>query len=139
MFEHKIIRNQELIQNWRRCLKEAFDTDAYDCRDNVLERALTHGTPRYDVSYDYALRMVYCMVRDGKPCPVTNPLKRMMWEEICRHVRRTAERRGYKLADALATVLAEKKASRYFISKKQASKIIYHERHNRIINRNRPA
>ena len=90
MFEHKIMRNQELMANWQRSLKKAIETNRYDSRYNVIDRALRGGTPRYDVSYDYALRMMYQM----------------------------------------ATVLAEQKASRYFLSKKQASKIIYHEIHN---------
>lgn len=130
MFENKIMRNQELIGNWRRCLKDAFDSDGYDCRDNVIDKALACGKPRYDVSYDYALRMAQQMVRDGKPCPLSNRLKKLMWEEICGHVREAMRSRHYTLARALAFVLAEKRASRYFISRKQASKIIYYEKHN---------
>ena len=66
MFEHKIMRNQELMANWQRSLKKAIETNRYDSRYNVIDRALRGGTPRYDVSYDYALRMMYQMVRDGK-------------------------------------------------------------------------
>lgn len=113
MFEHKIMRNQELMANWQRSLKKAIETN------------------RYDVSYDYALRMMYQMVRDGKPCSRRSKLKRQMWEEISLHVRRVMHRRKCTIAEAVATVLAEQKASRYFLSKKQASKIIYHEIHNR--------
>lgn len=70
------------------------------------------------------------MVRDGKPCSRRSKLKRQMWEEISLHVRRVMHRRKCTIAEAVATVLAEQKASRYFLSKKQASKIIYHEIHN---------
>lgn len=131
MFEHKIMRNQELMANWQRSLKKAIETNRYDSRYNVIDRALRGGTPRYDVSYDYALRMMYQMVRDGKPCSRRSKLKRQMWEEISLHVRRVMRRRKCTIAEAVATVLAEQKASRYFLSKKQASKIIYHETHNR--------
>ena len=131
MFEHKIMRNQELMANWQRSLKKAIETNRYDSRYNVIDRALRGGTPRYDVSYDYALRMMYQMVRDGKPCSRRSKLKRQMWEEISLHVRRVMHRRKCTIAEAVATVLAEQKASRYFLSKKQASKIIYHEIHNR--------
>ena len=55
MFEHKIMRNQELMANWQRSLKKAIETNRYDSRYNVIDRALRGGTPRYDVSYDYAL------------------------------------------------------------------------------------
>ena len=75
--------------------------------------------------------MMYQMVRDGKPCSRRSKLKRQMWEEISLHVRRVMHRRKCTIAEAVATVLAEQKASRYFLSKKQASKIIYHEIHNR--------
>lgn len=79
MFEHKIMRNQELMANWQRSLKKAIETNRYDSRYNVIDRALRGGTPRYDVSYDYALRMMYQMVRDGKPCSRRSKLKRQMW------------------------------------------------------------
>ena len=135
MFENKIMRNQELMANWRSSLKKAIETNRYDSRYSVIDQALRGGTPRYDVSYDYALRMMYQMVRDGKPCSRRNPLKRQMWEEICRHVRRVVDKRKCTIPEAVATVLAEQKASRYFLSKKQASKIIYHEIHNRSTHR----
>ena len=115
MFEHKIMRNQELMANWQRSLKKAIETNRYDSRYNVIDRALRGGTPRYD----------------GKPCSRRSKLKRQMWEEISLHVRRVMHRRKCAIAEAVATVLAEQKASRYFLSKKQASKIIYHETHNR--------
>ena len=115
MFEHKIMRNQELMANWQRSLKKAIETNRYDSRYNVIDRALRGGTPRYDVSYDYALRMMYQMVRDGKPCSRRSKLKRQMWEEISLHVRRVMHRRKCTIAEAVATVLAEQKASRYFL------------------------
>ena len=48
MFEHKIMRNQELMANWQRSLKKAIETNRYDSRYNVIDRALRGGTPRYD-------------------------------------------------------------------------------------------
>ncbi len=135
MFEHKTIRNRELMSTWRESLKATFDADSYESRDALVKAVLTAGTPRYDVSYDYAVRMMYWMVRDGKPCPARGRLKKEMWEEICGHVRRTIKQRGCTIPEAVATVLAEQKASRYFLSKKQASKIIYYESHNRNLRR----
>ncbi len=134
MFEHKTLRNRELMSTWRERLKSTFDAGNYESRDALVKAVLTAGTPRYDVSYDYAVRMMYEMVRDGKPCPARGRLKKQMWEEIGEHVRRTVSQRNCTIPEAVATVLAEQKASRYFLSKKQASKIIYYESHN---NRNR--
>ena len=130
MFEHKIMRNQELMSSWRQYLKRVMDSEAYKGRGEVIDGVLAGGTPRYDVSYDYAVRVMYWMLRDHRPAPCRRSLKRQMWEEISRHVRRTIERRGCSIPEAVAVVLAEKKASRYFISQKQASKIIYHEIRN---------
>lgn len=108
MFKHKKMRNQELIN-----------------------KTLQSCRPKYDVSFDYALRMMYVMIRDGKPCPARRKNKQEMWKEIRAHVVRTQKRRNCTIAEAVASVLAEQKASRYFLSYKQASKIIYHEAHVR--------
>lgn len=72
MFEHKIMRNQELMANWQRSLKKAIETNRYDSRYNVIDRALRGGTPRYDVSYDYALRMMirWCATASHAPAGV---------------------------------------------------------------------
>lgn len=130
MFEHKTLRNQELMSTWRESLKSTFDAGSYEGRDALVKAVLTAGKPRYDVSYDYAVRMMYEMLRDGKPCPARSRLKKQMWEEIGEHVRRTMSQRNCTIPEAVATVLAEQKASRYFLSKKQASKIIYYESSN---------
>ncbi len=37
MFEHKIMRNQELMANWQRSLKKAIETNRYDSRYNVID------------------------------------------------------------------------------------------------------
>lgn len=127
MFEHKIMRNQELMSSWRRGLRQTLDANAYKDRNQVIDGVIAGGNPRYDVSYDYAVRVMYRMLRDHRPAPYSRPLKRQMWEEISSHVRRTMAKRGCSIPEAVAAVLAEQKASRYFISRKQASKIIYHE------------
>lgn len=124
----KSLRNNELLKDYRCCLAEELSTGSYTGREDMIRRMLVKCQPKYDVSFDYALRVMYAMLRDGKPCPAKGSCKREMWEEIMRHTERIVGKRGCSIADALATVLAEKRASRYFLSYKQASKIIYHER-----------
>lgn len=59
MFEHKIMRNQELMANWQRSLKKAIETNRYDSRYNVIDRALRGGTPRYFLSKKQASKIIY--------------------------------------------------------------------------------
>lgn len=119
------------MRDFKHHLSGAFESGSYTTREKLIGEMLEGSTPKYDVSYDYAVRMMYAMVRDGKPCPARSGIKRAMWEEIRRHVARVLERRRCTIPQAVETVLAEQKASRYFLSYKQASKIIYHEKHNR--------
>lgn len=132
MFRHKTMRNQELMRDFKRRLSEAFASGHYKTRQKLIDNMLEESRPSYDVSYDYTVRMMYRMVRDGMPCPAKRTSKRAMWEEIRMHVEREIHRRSCSIPEAVATVLAEQRASRYFLSYKQASKIIYHEKkHNR--------
>lgn len=112
--------------DYRRFLSEAYTSGTYNGREQLIRTMLLSCRPRYDVSYDYALRMMHTMLRDNKECPAKG-MKRRMWQEIKQHVESVIARRQCPIADAVAEVLATKRASRYFLSYKQASKIIYHE------------
>ena len=131
MLKQKKMRNQELMQDFKQHLAHAFEQGDYRTREELINKTLQSCRPKYDVSFDYALRMMYVMIRDGKPCPARRKNKQEMWKEIRAHVVRTQKRRNCTIAEAVASVLAEQKASRYFLSYKQASKIIYHEAHVR--------
>lgn len=127
MYVFKHMRNHELMNDYRRCLSAAIARNSYTSRENLIRTVLATSRPKFDVSYDYALRMMQTMVRDEKPCPLKGVRKRQMWNEFMMHVKEMLDRRRCSLADAVATVLAEKNASRYYLSYKQASKIIYNE------------
>lgn len=127
MYVFKHMRNHKLMNDYRRCLSAAIARNSYTSRENLIRTVLATSRPKFDVSYDYALRMMQTMVRDEKPCPLKGMRKRQMWNEFMIHVKEMLSRRRCSLADAVATVLAEKNASRYYLSYKQASKIIYHE------------
>lgn len=131
MYVFKHMRNNELMNDYRRCLSAAITGNSYTSRESLIRTVLATSRPKFDVSYDYALRMMQAMVRDGKPCPLKGVRKRQMWNEFMTHVKEVLSHRRCSLADAVATVLAEKNASRYYLSYKQASKIIYHELQNR--------
>lgn len=124
------MRNQELMHDFKQHLAHAFEQGDYRTREELINKTLQSCRPKYDVSFDYALRMMYVMIRDGKPCPPAGKQTGNV-ERNSRTCRPHAKRRNCTIAEAVASVLAEQKASRYFLSYKQASKIIYHEAHVR--------
>ena len=130
MYELKTMRNQELMRDYRRYLREAMQSGGEINNEKVINRVLTECRPSYDVSYDYARRMMHVMIECCQPCPAKG-IKRLMWEEICMKVKLHMSARKCSLSKAIATVLMEKKASRYFLSYKQAAKIIFYERTHR--------
>ncbi len=130
MYESKTKRNQELMCDYRRYLRAAMQSGGRIDTEEVINRVLKECTPRYDVSYDYTRRMMHTMIECGQPCPAKG-IKRLMWEEICTKVKLYMSARKYSLPDAITTVLREKRASRYFLSYKQAAKIIFYERTHR--------
>ncbi len=131
MHENKTMRNRELMRDYRRELREAFENSTYETREKLINGMLAKSRPRFDVSYEYAVRMMNTMIRDGKPCPMRRPRKQAMWNEIREHVERIVNRRKCPIYKAVAIVLAEQTASRYYLSYNQASKILYHENRNR--------
>ena len=130
MFQHKLLRNHRLLADYRRHLSSALSEGRYSNREQLVREVLRENRPPFDVSFDYALKVMYKMLRDKQECPARG-LKRKMWLELQGHVEACMLRRNYTIAEAVAKVLAEQRASRYFLSYKQASKIIYHERKNR--------
>ncbi len=126
MFESKIMRNNELMRDYRRTVKEVLAAGQELNREKAIRKMLTESTPNYHVSYNWAMRLMHDMIEQRKPCPAKG-VKREMWEEIKRHVETYMDRHGKNLADAVTATLINKRASRYFLSYKQASKIIYHE------------
>ncbi len=129
MFDNKTMRNTELMRDYRRIMASDLASGGYVLQKELIRRVLTNSRPYYDATFDHALRMMQRMVRDGKPCN-SKGIRREMWEEIKLHVEEVVSRRGCNLADAVAIVLAEKRASRYFLSVKQAYKVILHEYKN---------
>lgn len=134
IYKNKSLRNAQLLSDWQ-C---AVDCDRHDgrtrCKGEILRQVLTECRPSYDVSYDYALEMMRRMLRDGKACPARSDAKRQMWHEIAESVRAVVAERHMTIADAVAYVLSERRASRYFLTVKQAYKIIRYEteRHRRL-------
>lgn len=125
MFESKTTRNTELMRDYRRTVKEILASGRELCREKAIRKMLAESRPDYHVTYTWAVRMMREMIANGKPCPAKG-LRRKMWEEFRQHVEGYMQK-GAKLADAVMATMLNKRASGYFITYKQASKIIYHE------------
>ncbi|MDE5734561.1 MAG: hypothetical protein K2H83_05390 [Duncaniella sp.] len=107
-------RNRHFIT---RCRQIMLDTPAGEpiSRESVARRAAMSPAPCYYCTYEYALRMLR-VLRHGR-LPLRNDRRRAMFEEIDARVARLQELRpGTSLPTALAHVLAEGRASQYFIS-----------------------
>ncbi len=94
----------------------------------LATRATESCAPCYYVTFDYAHRMLR-MLRKGKIPPNYNRMKLQQWEEIKEKVDRIRLRYGIKDdASALGIVLARGCASRFFITPRQAIKILKENR-----------
>ncbi len=90
----------------------------------LATRASESYAPCYYVTFDYAHRMLR-LLRKGKIPPNYNRIKLQQWEEIKGKVDRIRLRYGIKDdTSALGIVLARGYASRFFITPRQAVKIL---------------
>ena len=128
MFESKTMRNEALMRDYRRTVKEILASGLVLCREEAIQRTLATSKPHYHVSFQWAVRVMHRMIANGEPCPAKG-LKRKMWEEFKSHVEEYMEKRNSTIPDAVMATILNKRASGYFLSYKQASKIIYHECH----------
>lgn len=126
MFNNRRLRNNTFVNYFRLAYREAILSGNYVSRRALIKKVIEESRPLFDVSYDYALSVIHKM-RSGK-LTVKNPLKCRMWHEIYNYVTDEMRRRDVTVGEALATVLAEKHASQFYISYIQASKILYHEK-----------
>lgn len=96
----------------------------------LATRASESCAPCYYVTFDYAHRMLR-LLRKGKIPPKYSRMKLQQWEEIKEKVDRIRLRYGIKDdASALGIVLARGCASRFFITPRQAVKILKGNKEN---------
>lgn len=114
MAELREIRDQDFKRECRRQTKLAFDRGEIPAAGEIVARAVRSPAPGYYLDYDYALTTLY-RVRNGmRP---RRHEKRQMWEEIERKVNGIITSGDEPtLAGALNRVLADERASRYFIT-----------------------
>ncbi|MEF9924208.1 MAG: hypothetical protein RR061_07545 [Muribaculaceae bacterium] len=128
-------RDRELVRIYKEQLVFHFQHDEKLLRANVIKDVIKNGKPRYHVCFEYALRVLSLIKRNGD-VPARMSIRRMMWYEILGHVDGLMQHHeNYSLSDALAIVLRERRASQFFITTKYANKIIYEALHYNRLNR----
>ncbi len=88
----------------------------------VAELASSSPAPHYYCTFTYALRMLR-LLRHGR-LPLRNDRRRMLWEELNLKTAIVMARRGCRMPEALANVLATQTASQFFIAPTTALRLV---------------
>jgi len=91
----------------------------------VAREAELTGCRSYYVSHGYALRKIREMRR--RPGQAGHERRAELWRELDAKVRRLMESRGLSEADALTAVLADGRASRFFMAPDTAWRLLRDE------------
>lgn len=119
------LRDAELLHDYREKLREAMKNGEEINRRKIIRAVLTECSPHYYLSFDQANNMMSRISTHG----FTNnrlSLKQQMWLEIFEKMQKEMERHPYLARHAaLARVLLNGRASRYFISETYAYHRLY--------------
>ena len=106
-------------------LKEWGEDAPFVPRDEIIFRTLHSGRGRFYVSFEEAARQVK-RIYNRRPLKCRNQRKVAMYQELARLVAEYRMRKpGASFRDALFTVLAEAKASRFFFGVQTGRLILY--------------
>ncbi|MEG1575008.1 MAG: hypothetical protein RR293_06760 [Bacteroidales bacterium] len=125
-------KEEDFIKAYESELKSLGDIAPYLTRESIIMRTLHSGKGRYYISFDEAARNVRKVINHA-PINCKNGCKAAMYEELAKKVSEYLLRRptaSYR--DALYTLLAEDKASRFFFGLQTARLILYRNQKNRI-------
>ncbi|MBE6317678.1 MAG: hypothetical protein E7081_01740 [Bacteroidales bacterium] len=116
--------------DFKKQFKETYCRHCNDCMPPttafLIAETVMSGAPSYYISYNHARRLLSCYRRGQLPVGY-NKLRRDMIAEIARKIDNfTASHIGkHSEGEALTMVLAEGKASRFFISPSSAMRLLY--------------
>ncbi|WP_455498617.1 hypothetical protein [Coprobacter sp.] len=120
-------RDKELdfVRAYEEELKSLGASAPFVSRDDVILRALHSGKGRYYITFDEAARNVR-RIMNRLPLTCRNELKVSMYQELAQRVAEYMKDKPLApFRDALFTVLAEEKASRFFFGMQTARLILY--------------
>ncbi len=122
MLELRHERDRDFMKRCREIM--ARPGEVVNLRAVAREAELT-GCRSYYVSHNYALRKIREMRR--RPGRVEHGRRAELWRELDAKVRRLMESRGLAEADALTAVLADGRASRFFMAPETAWRLLRDE------------
>ena len=119
------MRNRELVASYKRFLKEEYEKGGAVNRMRVIERVVYESRPRFHVSFEHAYKVLSTIRHHGFG-GFRLTLRQEMWRELWNYVEAEMRERPYlNLGHALSRVLAEKRASRFYLSPSYCYKYLY--------------
>lgn len=118
-------KERDFVLAYETELKALGDEAPFVPRDEVILRTLHSGRGRYYISFDEASRHVR-RIFNHRPLHCKSERKIAMYQELAQRVDEYLQRKpGASFRDALFTVLAEEKASRFFFGVQTGRLILY--------------
>lgn len=123
-------KEEDFIRAYEEELKSLGEIAPYLSREAIINRALHSGKGRYYISFDEAARNVRKII-NRHPISCKNLCKASMYEELSRKVMDYLKRKpNSTYREALYTLLAEDRASRFFFGV-QTARLILDRNRNR--------
>ena len=119
------LRDRELVAGYKKILKEEFEKGAPINRREVVNRVIKESRPHFHVSYEHAYKVLRT-IRNSENQVFRKTLRQQMWKELLTLVEEEMRERPYlNMGHALSRVLAEKRASRFYLSHEYCYKRLY--------------
>ncbi len=118
-FSNESTRNRHFMEACRKVLSESAGLTAA----MVAERAAALPAPCYYITYGYALRRLRALRKQGDPSAGNPKGARALWAELHLRVDALSRRHGISDSEALARVLAEGRASSFFLAPRSALRL----------------
>lgn len=119
------LRDRELVAGYKKILKEEFEKGTPINRREVVNRVINESRPHFHVSYEHAYK-VLSTIRNSENQVFRKTLRQQMWKELLTLVEEEMRERPYlNMGHALSRVLAEKRASRFYLSHEYCYKRLY--------------
>lgn len=120
------MRDSELTSAFKKFLKEEFLKGDKINRRKVIERTIHESRPHFHVSYEHAYKVLSTIRNHGTSQSFKLTLHQQMWQELLSLVEEEmAARPHLNMGHALSRVLAEKRASRFYLSHDYCYKRLY--------------
>ncbi len=124
------LRDRELTSAYKKFLKEEFLKGDKINRRQVIERTIHESRPHFHVSYEHAYKVLSSIRNHGAPQSFKLTLHQQMWQELLLLVEEEMNAHPYlSMGHALSRVLAEKRASRFYLSHNYCYKRLYKIEH----------